>query len=128
MYWMVGISGLITPLAGKTSSLVKNSRHFVEAMRGIKVQDDEMMASFDVTSLFTNVPVDESVHIIRSKLQDDETLEDRTPLSPNRVAELLEMRLKSTYFSYRGTSMNNGKEQPWVPQSRPQWRTYTWAL
>ena len=76
--------------------------HFVEAMRGIKVQDDEVMASYDVLSLFTNVPVDESVHIIRSKLQDDETLEDRTPLSPNRVAELLELCQKSTYFSYSG--------------------------
>ena len=63
---------------------MKNSMHFVEATRGIKVQDNEVMATFDVTSLVTNVPVDESVHIIRSKLQDDETLEDKTPLSPNR--------------------------------------------
>ena len=88
--------------------------NFVDVVRGIKVQDDEVMASFDVTSLFTYVPVDESVHIIRNKLQDDETWEDRTPLSSDRVTELLELCLKSTYFSYSGDFYEHRKEQQWV--------------
>ena len=90
------------PLAGKTSSHVKNSAHFVEVMRSVRIQDDEILASFDVTALFTNVPVDEAIRVIGNKLQDDETLEDRIPLSPERVTELLELCLRSTYFSYDG--------------------------
>ena len=41
-----------------------------------------MMVSFDVSSLFTNVPVDKAEHVIHDKLQEDENLEDRTTLSP----------------------------------------------
>ena len=60
------------------------------------------MVSFDVTSLFTNVPVEEAVHVIREKLQENRTLQDRTTLPANRVADLLEMCLRSTYFTFGG--------------------------
>ena len=60
------------------------------------------MVSFDVSSLFTNVPISEAVDIIRKRLDEDDSLEDRTPLSPQRVAELLQLCLRSTYFSFNG--------------------------
>ena len=94
------ITSLISPLAGKTDSHVKNSKHFVEVMSDLRVEEDEMMVSFDVSSLFTNVPIDEAVQVICDRLRRDETLVNRTTLSPDRVAELLETCLKSTYFCY----------------------------
>ncbi len=59
-----------------------------------------MMVSFDVASLFTNVPIDEAVSVIRDKLQNDENLDERTCLSPECITELLEVCLRSTYFRY----------------------------
>ena len=79
---------------------MKNSKHFVEVMVGFSIEEDEMLVSFDVTSFFTNVSIDEVVQVICDKLQGDETLVHRTTLSPDRVAELLEACLRSTYFSY----------------------------
>ena len=70
-------------------------------MADLRIEVDEVLVSFDVSSLFTNVPVDEAVQV-RDRLRQDETLADRTTLSPNRVADLLMMCLKSMYFSYRG--------------------------
>ena len=55
-----------------------------------------MLVSFLVSSLFTNIPIDEAV--IRDRLRGDETLVNRTTLSSDRVAELLEACLKLTYF------------------------------
>ena len=80
---------------------MKNSKHFVEMMSG--VEEDEMLVSFDVSSLFINVLIDEAIWIICDRLWNDETLSDRTTLSPDRVAELLEVCLRSTYFCYKGT-------------------------
>ena len=96
------IASIISPLAGRTSSHVLNSKHFAETMGDITIGSDESLVSFDVTSLFTNVPIGEAVEIIRDRLREDEDLVERTPLSPDRIAELLGLCLKSTYFSYSG--------------------------
>ena len=94
------ITSLISPLAGQTDSHVRNSKHFVEMMSGLSVEEDEILVSFDMSTLFTNVPIDEAVRVIHDRLRNDETLCDRTTLSPDRVAELLEVCLRSTYFCY----------------------------
>ena len=70
-------------------------------MKEERVEADETLVSFDVTSLFTNVPTDEAVEVIHRKLMEEDLVE-RTPLSPQRIAELLQLCLKSTYFSYNG--------------------------
>ena len=55
------------------------------------------MVNFDVSSLFTNVPIGEAVQVVQAKLREEA---ERIPLSPDRVVELLDMCLRSTYFSY----------------------------
>ena len=81
------------------------------------------MVSFDV-SRFTNVPIQESIQIIQLLLQKDEELENRTELSVERVSNLLELCLSSTYFCYRG--VHKRREQPWVPQFHLSLLTFTW--
>ena len=55
------------------------------------------MVSFDIKSLFTNVPVDEALEVILQRLTEDETLADRTALTPEQITHLLELCLKTTY-------------------------------
>ena len=81
-------------------------------MGSVHVESDEILVSFDVSSLFTNVPVREAVSIICKKLRGHKTLGtlgNRTVLSPKWIAELLEMLLKSTYFSF-GVNFYEQKE------------------
>ena len=40
-------------------------------MRVITLEEEELLVSFDVSSLFTNVPIGEAVQIIQAKLRDD---------------------------------------------------------
>ncbi len=48
------------------------------------------------------VPIEEAVSVIRDKLQNDESLDERTCLSPACIKELLDVCLRSTYFRYNG--------------------------
>ena len=46
----------------------------------------------------TNIPVDKTLTIIRQKLDNDNTLRDRTQLSINTILELLTLCVKTTCF------------------------------
>ena len=59
------------------------------------------MLSFDVKALYTSLPIERTVKIVRTKLEGDESLSESTPLSVDEVLKLLELCLKSTYFSFR---------------------------
>ena len=65
------VTTIISPLTGKTPSHVKNAKHFTEMISEETVDRDEVMVSFDVQFLFTNVPVDQALDVIHDKLSKD---------------------------------------------------------
>ena len=65
------LASLISPLSGGTRSYVRNSLHFVEEVKGLNLKENEIMVSFDVRSLFTNVPIAESIQVIYDRLVKD---------------------------------------------------------
>ena len=60
------------------------------------------MVSFDVKALFTFVPIQPAITIIKKLLEEDQSLQQRTTMSVNNITCLLEFCLKSTYFTYQG--------------------------
>ena len=52
---------------------------------------------------------------------------NRTTLSPDRVAELLEACSRSTYFCSGAEFYEQREVQQWVPPSLQLWRTCTWS-
>jgi hypothetical protein len=57
-----------------------------------------LYVSFDVVSLFTNVPVEEVLQVIRNRLTTGPSLPERSPLQVEDVMELLDICLKTMYF------------------------------
>ena len=96
------LADILSPLVDRTPSHVKDSNEFV-AFIGSQVLDDEMMVSFDVVSLFTNVPIDLAIKVAKSYLLEDDTLEDHTLLSVDEIISLLELCLNATYLQFRGS-------------------------
>ncbi|MDA8031702.1 MAG: reverse transcriptase domain-containing protein, partial [Alphaproteobacteria bacterium] len=94
------LARVLSPLSGGTSSFVKNSTHFVETISSVKIDSKDCLVSFDVKSLFTQVPVEDALVIIKDRLEHDESLSERTAMTPQQVCSLTELCLKSTYFMY----------------------------
>ena len=58
-------------------------------MKEWKMSDNDLLTSFDVVSLYTKIPINEAVEVIK-KVSDPET------------THLVEICLRSTYFCFQG--------------------------
>jgi hypothetical protein len=85
-------------LAGNSESFVKNSGHFVQLLKAVNLQSQDMLVGFDVVSLFPNVPVDETLQIIENKFHNDDKLAELSILQVEAIMELLEVCLRIAYF------------------------------
>ena len=66
----------------------------------VSLEETDVIASFDVVSLFTRVPVDEALLVLSHCLQQDDTLKERTSIPIPDLCTLVELCLKSTYFQF----------------------------
>ena len=62
------------------------------------IKPDELIVSFDVTSLFTNVPLDYTIDLILKKIYRDNLI--TTKLKEAQLKELLVLCTKEIHFSY----------------------------
>ena len=84
------------PLKGNSEYTVTNSVHFVSTVSNETILDNEIMVSFDVESLFTDVRIDAAVQAALQKLENGLSLADRTTLTPAQITDLLTFVLRST--------------------------------
>jgi hypothetical protein len=82
---------ILTSLAGNADCYVKNSEYIIDLMKDINLQNEDILASFDVVGPFTNVPVGEYIQITENKFCLGTTVLDRTFLHVDAVMELLDI-------------------------------------
>ena len=95
------LAWILTPLTGNTMQAVKNSVSSVDKIHEIKMEPQDQMISFDVTNLFTQVPMDEALRVVEKWLSADDSLKERTSISTSQLIELIELCLRSTYFQFQ---------------------------
>ncbi|XP_050398199.1 uncharacterized protein LOC126816066 [Patella vulgata] len=91
------LSKLLSSLGTTASSFIKDSGEFCEKLQNIP--NPGRMVSYDVVDLFTNVPREEALKILRKRIDSlDNPLE--TYLSTDNIILLLKQCISSTYFSW----------------------------
>ena len=78
-----------------------NSKEFANFIAEQSMSDDELLVSFHVISLFTNVPTELAIDVARKRLLADETLEERTVLEVEEIVMLLQLGLDATFVCFR---------------------------
>ena len=94
------LSRILKLLVGKSIYHVNNSKELAEEIRNTRLEEGECITSFDVTSLFTSIPVAAAIEVIKGRLEQDTELPKRTILSTDNILELLEFCLNTTYFHF----------------------------
>ena len=95
------LAKILKPPVCKSPHHINSTQDFVEQVKHITLAPEECLSSYDVSALFTSVPVDPALIIIRDLLDKDHTLKERTVLAVNDIIILLWFCLKNTYFSFQ---------------------------
>ncbi|BHF74009.1 hypothetical protein SprV_0401709300 [Sparganum proliferum] len=97
-------------LTSGSDTTVRSAVHFLERLQGLHLNADEVMVSFDVTSLFTSIPQSLAIETVGDLLRsqyDDET----SRLKRGHLIQMLNFCL-ITYFSFEGTVYEQIKGTP----------------
>ena len=96
------LARILKPLVGLSNHHIQNTMDFVDQIKEVKLKKEESMVSYDVTALFTSVPIPPVLKIIEDKLNEDKDLPQRTSMNTKHIIRLLEFCLRSTYFVFQG--------------------------
>ena len=96
------LARIFKPLTGNTIHHVNNSSKFADDIRKLKLEEGECIISYDVSALFTSIPVQSAIQVIKKKLEQDTDLHKRKTTSTSNILELLEFCLCNTFFLFQG--------------------------
>ena len=97
------LTDILAPLQNSNGYSVSNSPQFIDKIANTTIDEDEIMVSFDVVSLFTAIPVEKACERIRTKLETDVTLTSRTKLTIDDIISLLRFTLSNSFFTHNNT-------------------------
>ena len=96
------LAKILKPLVGKSPHHINSTQDFVEQAKHFKLEAGECLSSYDVSALFTSVPIDPALNVIKDLLVKDNTIKERTVMEVEDIILLLEFCLKNTYFFFQG--------------------------
>ena len=112
------LANILSPLQNNKYT-VKNSVSFVEKIRTMSVDPDEILVSFDVVSLFTCIPTHLAIEVVKERLDFDQSLLERTNLSIQNIVALLQFVLDNNFFVFQSGHFKQIFGVRWDLQSAP---------
>ena len=94
---------MLTPLVNFNNSSIKNSFELIDRISNFKINDNDLMLSFDVVSLFTKIPVHTAKSVIFDRLKCDSELKIIYKLNNNEIMNALDLCLDNTYLCFPKT-------------------------
>ena len=111
---------ILKPLVGKSPHHINSTQDFVKQAKHITLAPGECLSSYDVSALFTSVPVDPALNIIKDLLVKDHNPQGKDCYgSWGTLFSYWSSVSKTHTFLSKTSSMNRLRVHPWVPQSAP---------
>ena len=91
------LSKVLSPLR-ESEHNIKSTKNFIQQIKKELIPAGYEMVSFDMKSLFTNVPLDRTIDIILTRVCDRKDL--KTPITRCEIKEMLTLCTKNVHFTY----------------------------
>ena len=76
----------------------KNSTAFSNLIRNVPIDDDKIMILFDVTSLYTSIPI--NINIIKDYVNKDDQFTRKTVIPQDKFLDLFHLVLTNTWYNF----------------------------
>ena len=96
------LAKILSPLQNNKYT-VKNSASFVKKIRTMPIDPDEILISFDVVSLFTCIPTQLVIEVVRERLVSDQSLVERINSSVQNIMALLQFVIHNNFSVFQGS-------------------------
>ena len=95
------ITKILQNYCGKTSSFVKDSTDFIKKIKHLSINpEEETLVSFDVNTLFTNIPVPVAIQVINYKLSTCTSFTKVCKMPTEKFIKLLEFTLTNCILCF----------------------------
>ena len=78
----------------------KNSITFSKYVRNVAIKGDETMVSFDVTSLYTNIFIIDTLNMIKDYVSNDDQFTRKTAIPQDKLLDLVHLVLANTWYTF----------------------------
>ena len=112
------LTRILKVYVGHTSSFVKDSKGLTDKLQSLELENNEELVSFDVSALFTSIPVNQALDVINDLIIQHQTdmdfkykvgkpwYEVADHLDREDVMQLLKVVLNNCVFSFQGKFYN----------------------
>ena len=95
------ITKILQNYCGKTSSYIKDSTDFIKKIKHLSINpEEETLVSFDVSALFTSIPVPVALQVINSKISTCTNFTNVCKIPTEKFIKLLEFTLTNCIFCF----------------------------
>ena len=94
------ITKILHNYGGKTTSFVKDSTDFTQKIKYHSMNQDEALVSFDVSAVFTSIPVLVALQVINSKISTCTSLTHVCKIPTEKYIKLLEFTITNCIFCF----------------------------
>ena len=78
--------------------MLRSSYKFLEKLQEINLNSNQVMVSFDVQFLFTNIPLQEAIDLISDKIYDKSSNANQLPIRKKFLKKLLNLTTKGIFL------------------------------
>ena len=121
------LAKILKPLVGKSPHHINSTNNFLEQIKQLTLSPGECLSSYDVSALFTSVPVDPALDVIKDLLEKDPTVRIEQYSQLMTLFSYWNSVSKTRTFPSKTSTMNRLRMWLWVPHSAPLCLTYIWS-
>ena len=94
------IANILKAYVKDENNKAKNSTTFSNYIRNVPIEDNDKMLSFDVISLYKNIPLIDTLNIINDYVNNDDKFTRKTAITQDKFLDLVNLVLRITWYTF----------------------------